>query len=38
MIDYAWQARCPFKGTLGMMIDIGTDHAFEFSLTYNLED
>jgi hypothetical protein len=21
-----------------MMIDIGTDHAFEFSMTYNLED
>jgi hypothetical protein len=38
MIDYAWQARWSFKGTLGMTMDLGTDHAFEFSVTYNLEE
>jgi hypothetical protein len=36
MISYAWGAGWPFKGTLGLMMALGTDEAFEFSITYDL--
>jgi hypothetical protein len=38
MIDYAWQAYWPFKGTPAMTMDLGTDHAFDFSVAYDLEE
>jgi hypothetical protein len=36
MIDYAWKAGWPFKGTIALTMDIGTEQAFEFSVTYGL--
>jgi hypothetical protein len=36
IIQYAWGANCPIKGTTGLMMDIDTEQAFEFSVTYEL--
>jgi hypothetical protein len=37
MTDYAWQQGWPFRGTVAMTMDIGTDHAFELSVSYSLQ-
>jgi hypothetical protein len=36
MINYAWGAGWPFRGTVALMMGLGTDEAFEFSITYDL--
>jgi hypothetical protein len=36
MISYAWGAGWPFRGIVALMMGLGTDEAFEFSLTYDL--
>jgi hypothetical protein len=36
LIQYAWGAGWPVRGTIALTIDYGTDHAWEFSVTYTL--
>jgi hypothetical protein len=36
MIEYAWVAGWPVKGMIALTMDIGTEHAFEFSVTCEL--
>jgi hypothetical protein len=36
LIQYAWRADWPIKGTTALIMDVGTDQAFEFSVTYKL--
>jgi hypothetical protein len=37
LIQYAWGANRPIKGTIALTMDIGTDQAFEFSVTHRLD-
>jgi hypothetical protein len=36
LIQYAWGANWPIKGTIALTMDIGTEQAFEFSVTCEL--
>jgi hypothetical protein len=36
MIQYAWGANWTIKGTIALTMDVGTEQAFEFSVTYEL--
>jgi hypothetical protein len=36
MIRYAWGANWPVKGTIALTMEIGTEQAFEFGITYEL--
>jgi hypothetical protein len=36
LIQYAWGAGWPVRGTIALRMEYGTDHAWEFSVTYTL--
>jgi hypothetical protein len=36
LIQHAWEANWPIKGTIALTMDVGTQQAFEFSVTYEL--
>jgi hypothetical protein len=37
LIRYAWGANWPVKGTIALTVDLGALHAWQFSVTYELE-